>query len=599
MANEIWQGGTGATASDWSLGSNWSSGNVPQPGDEVTIPSDTPTADLEGETATIGSLTINSGATVDLSGGSLTTGTLAGAGQIIDSAASAAALTVDDGGTFSGTVSGAITLTVAGPTGTVLTLTSQSNSYAGGTVLQSGTFETAPGEAGTGAITFTNGSPAPATLEITGHVWVNGYYLLANPIENFANGDTIDLADIATNPESIVGGDPGSVYIYAYGLSGYLGELNLWTLYDPGRLFKVVPDGDGGSIITVLLGADTSDFNGDGRSDVLWQYEDATNPSDPDNGETALWLMNGTTPTSEALIATPGPDWDVITTAYFGNDEAGILWQYDDASNAADPYNGEAAIWLMNGTTPIDETMIATPPASWHAITTGDFTGNAQSDIVWQYEDASNPSDPDNGYTAVWMMNGTTPTSETIIATPPASWHVITTSDFIGNGNDDIVWQYENASNPADPNNGEMAIWVMNGAQPTDEVIVTNQGPSWHIITASAVSDLGEVLVQYENAWNAADPNNGETAIWQVSGQDMQGLAADTIIAYPGPNWHAMGLGDYQGNGASDILWQYENASNPADPSNGETAIWTMNYTEPVAETIFATPPASWHPING
>ncbi len=37
----------------------------------------------------------------------------------------------------------------------------------------------------------------------------------------------------------------------------------------------------------------TSDFNADGRSDILWQNT---------NGQAAIWLMNGTTPTTEALV---------------------------------------------------------------------------------------------------------------------------------------------------------------------------------------------------------------------------------------------------------------------------------------------------------
>ncbi len=43
---------------------------------------------------------------------------------------------------------------------------------------------------------------------------------------------------------------------------------------------------------------DTSDFNGDGKSDILWQYENSANSSDAQNGDAAIWLMNGTSATA-------------------------------------------------------------------------------------------------------------------------------------------------------------------------------------------------------------------------------------------------------------------------------------------------------------
>ena len=38
---------------------------------------------------------------------------------------------------------------------------------------------------------------------------------------------------------------------------------------------------------------DTGDFNGDGKSDILWQN---------DNGQAAIWLMNGLNPIAGAAV---------------------------------------------------------------------------------------------------------------------------------------------------------------------------------------------------------------------------------------------------------------------------------------------------------
>jgi hypothetical protein len=44
------------------------------------------------------------------------------------------------------------------------------------------------------------------------------------------------------------------------------------------------------------------DYNGDGKSDILWQNS---------SGEVGIWAMNGTSVISTASLANPGPTWHV------------------------------------------------------------------------------------------------------------------------------------------------------------------------------------------------------------------------------------------------------------------------------------------------
>jgi len=91
-----------------------------------------------------------------------------------------------------------------------------------------------------------------------------------------------------------------------------------------------------------------------------------------------------------------------------------ILWQYHNAASPSDPFNGEAAIWLMNGTAFTFQDTVGAPPASGHAKGTADLNGDGKSNILWQN---------DNGQAGAWFMNGTNPTQETIFASPPPpSW---------------------------------------------------------------------------------------------------------------------------------------------------------------------------------
>ena len=109
------------------------------------------------------------------------------------------------------------------------------------------------------------------------------------------------------------------------------------------------------------------DFNGDGKSDILWQNN---------NGQAAIWLMNGTTVTGAATVgANPGPSWHVIDSGDFNGDhKSDILWQND---------NGQAAIWLMNGTTVTGAALVGpNPGASWHLEGAAQFNGDGKSDIA-------------------------------------------------------------------------------------------------------------------------------------------------------------------------------------------------------------------------
>ena len=62
------------------------------------------------------------------------------------------------------------------------------------------------------------------------------------------------------------------------------------------------------------------DFNGDGRSDILWRN---------DNGSLAIWTMNGTAVTSGNNIASsPDATWHVNGVGdYLVAAKADILWR--------------------------------------------------------------------------------------------------------------------------------------------------------------------------------------------------------------------------------------------------------------------------------
>ena len=95
----------------------------------------------------------------------------------------------------------------------------------------------------------------------------------------------------------------------------------------------------------------TSDFDGDGYSDILWQNT---------NGKVVIWEMNGTNVVGGGSLGNPGPSGHVIGTGdYYGNGYSDIVFQNT---------SGEVCIWEMNGTTVIGGGSLGNPGPSWHPI---------------------------------------------------------------------------------------------------------------------------------------------------------------------------------------------------------------------------------------
>jgi hypothetical protein len=74
-------------------------------------------------------------------------------------------------------------------------------------------------------------------------------------------------------------------------------------------------------------------------------------------------------------------------------------------------------------------------------------------------------------------------------------------------------------------------------------------------------------------------------AIWLMNGTTP--ATRTQVGANPGSHWHAIGTGDFNGDGKADIAWQND---------DGAAAVWLMNGTTPTAESLVGPNPGpAWH----
>src|SRR5439155_12406873 len=96
-----------------------------------------------------------------------------------------------------------------------------------------------------------------------------------------------------------------------------------------------ITDYANGSVFKIVALPVKSDFNGDGKADILWQNSST--------GQRLIWLMNGTTRTSAVSLGFVATSWSIAGSSDLNGDgKADILWQ----NSSTRP----RMIWIMKGT---------------------------------------------------------------------------------------------------------------------------------------------------------------------------------------------------------------------------------------------------------
>jgi glucose/arabinose dehydrogenase len=172
-----------------------------------------------------------------------------------------------------------------------------------------------------------------------------------------------------------------------------------------------------------------------------------------------------------------------------------------------------------------------------------------------------------SGDVAIWLMNGAQVATSAGLGTVAASWSIVGQHDFNGDGKRDLLWRNTD---------GDIAIWFMNGTSVASSTLVGNIPVTWTVAGTADFNGDGQADILWRDT-------SGNTAIWLMQGAQV--LSTGGLGNVPSATWSVLATGDFNGDGQADILW---------GDSSGDIAIWFMNGVSVAASSNVATLPPIW-----
>jgi hypothetical protein len=196
---------------------------------------------------------------------------------------------------------------------------------------------------------------------------------------------------------------------------------------------------------TGLQVAGLDDFDGDGRTDILWR--------NANTGANTLWLMDGTTRLASPAVTARPTIWRVAGTGDFDADgKADIFWRSSAGANV---------VWLMNGAAIRSQRILPSlSDAGWDVAALDDFEGDGRSDVLWR--------NSVTGANLLWRMNGVTIAARLTVPAMAARFQLAGTGHFDADRKTDIVWR---------SSTGQNVLWRMDGATRLAAINLPSRAP--------------------------------------------------------------------------------------------------------------------------
>ncbi|PYR88836.1 MAG: hypothetical protein DMF84_26990 [Acidobacteria bacterium] len=230
------------------------------------------------------------------------------------------------------------------------------------------------------------------------------------------------------------------------------------------------------------------------------------------------------------------------------NRQTALIWQHGKM--------GWISSWAMDSTT-LKDSVLLTPSRvmdpAWVIVASGDFNSDGQSDLVWQHRR--------NGLISVWFMNGTT-LLDAVLMTPSRvsdpDWWIVGAADLNKDGHTDLIWQHQKK--------GLLSVWFMNGTRLLDAQLLTPSAvpdPNWKVVGVADMNGDGKPDLVWQHI------TAGWLSVWFMNGTAL----LEAVLMSPqnvSPVWRIRAVGDLNGDGKSDLIWQHQ---------DGWISAWFMDGT--------------------
>jgi hypothetical protein len=221
-------------------------------------------------------------------------------------------------------------------------------------------------------------------------------------------------------------------------------------------------------------------------------------------------------------------------------------------------------MWLMRSASILSFPSVGSLTNDWGIVGTFDQNGDGRSDILWVHS---------SGGVALWLMNGPNITRAVGLGSLPANWGIVGVGDFNGDGIGDILWR---------DTSGDVAIWFLNSSSAVQSAVGVGNLPSnW------AVAGTGDFNADGIRDILWRETTQGGAAIWLMNNNGTI-KSAIAVAALPPAQWNITGVGDFNGDGVSDILWR--------NLIDGGIVMWLMKSDGTILSNagLGALPIATW-----
>jgi peptidyl-Asp metalloendopeptidase len=251
------------------------------------------------------------------------------------------------------------------------------------------------------------------------------------------------------------------------------------------------------------------DFDGDGRSDVLWRKANAGNN---------LYWKGGNSATRQALASVTDLAWIIAGIGDFdGDGKSDVLWR--NRSTGANTY------W-KSANTATRQSVASVTDLAWFVAGIGDFNGDGRSDVLWR--------NARTGVNVIW--NSANSLSRSSVASATLAWTVEAVADFNGDGRADILWRNRET--------GVNSTWSSANAASRQS---SQASPVWLVATAADFNGDGRADLLWRNT------NTGSNVLWWSGSSAMR----RSITTVGDAGWIVVGAGDFDLDGKADVLWRH------------------------------------------